>query len=707
MTDVFLECQEINELLETQNEAQARNKLIKLLDHHEKENIPYSELLNHLIRKAGLYPYLQPESARWDDQFVYEAFKVDTGRGDIKTLHREQSHVLKRIIEGQSVAISAPTSFGKSFIIDSFIALKSPKTIVIIVPTIALMDETRRRLYKKFSDKYKIITTTEAVLSENNIFIFPQERALHYVDKIEAIDLLIVDEFYKASISLEKSNKDRSLSLIRAIMKLGEKAAQRYFLAPNIKEIENNAFTQGMDFVEMLDFNTVFLEKHDLYTEIGKDIEKKKSALLEILRRDVCKTLIYAGTYVDIDRVATLIQSNYPAKQNALLENCAKWLEEHYDANWGLAQLIRRGTGVHNGRLHRALSQIQVHLFEEENGLDNIVSTSSIIEGVNTSAENVIVWRNKNGSSKLTDFSYKNIIGRGGRMFRHFIGRIYILEAPPTEENTKLDIPFPDNILMEVDETKLKTVLSEEQIKKIILHRQEMKQLIGSTFEKLLKENAFQTTDIELIKKIATDIKTDPDKWNGLSFLNSDDPAQWDRLLYAAMGFQAGDWDIEYRKFVAFVKALSRNWSESIPELLDDLAEQDIDIEKFFTLEKNVSYKLSALMSDISVLHRAILGSSVDISPFISKLSHAFLPSVVFQLEEYGLPRMISKKLHEHKVINFLDRDLTVHTAIETLNKNKVSILEASYLDEFDRYIMEYFYDGITLSSVKQSLKSV
>jgi reverse gyrase len=49
-------------------------------------------------------------------------------------------------MSGKNLAIIAPTSFGKSFIIDAFIALKQPKNTAIIVPTIALTDETRRRL---------------------------------------------------------------------------------------------------------------------------------------------------------------------------------------------------------------------------------------------------------------------------------------------------------------------------------------------------------------------------------------------------------------------------------------------------------------------------------------------------------------------------------------------------------------------------------
>lgn len=72
-------------------------------------------------------------------------------------MHREQSAILKKLINGKNLAVSAPTSFGKSFIIDAFIAIKKPKNVVIIVPTIALTDETRRRLHKKFSGNIKLL----------------------------------------------------------------------------------------------------------------------------------------------------------------------------------------------------------------------------------------------------------------------------------------------------------------------------------------------------------------------------------------------------------------------------------------------------------------------------------------------------------------------------------------------------------------------
>lgn len=702
--DIFATCHIINDHITAKEDLKARNELIKLLDYHRSENITYSPIVNHLIRSTGLYPYLQKDSSNWQERFILEAFKVDIG-GNEATLHREQSSLLKKLIEGQNIAVSAPTSFGKSFVIDAFISLRQPDNVMIIVPTIALTDETRRRLYKKFSGKYKIITTTDVVLGEKNIFIFPQERAMHYFNKLDNIDMLIIDEFYKAS---SKYDKERSPALLKAIIKLSTKAKQKYFLAPNIASIVSNVFTEGMAFEDKLGFNTVYLERKDLYEEIGNDLVKKEAALLKILFDHKAKSLIYAASYPQIEAVSKLLIADLPLSESALLIEFATWLSENYQSNWTLTSLIRRGAGVHNGQMHRSLSQIQVKLFEEERGIETIISTSSIIEGVNTSAENVIIWRNrKSGSNSILDsFTYKNIIGRGGRMFKHFIGKIFLLEKPPVEDHTQLDIEFPDSILGDIDENLYKNSLTNEQITKITVFKKEMYDIIGQeSYERLLRENVLQSNDSEFVKSIARDMKERPEEWNGLSYLNSDNSDNWDRLLYKLINLRPGEWgdgrySEQHPKFIAFMKILPNNWDYSIPEMLTVLDEHDIDINQFFKLERIASFNLSALASDINVLYKEIVHNGVDISHFISKVSHAFLPSVVYQLEEYGLPRMISKKLQKANVINFLNEQLTIHSALEIFKEIGLEeIISNSFLDSFDKYILKHFYEGITLEN--------
>jgi len=176
--DIFESCREINELMSSGSEVEARNQLIKLLDFHEKEQLEFSPLVNHLIREAGLYPYIEVETASWQERFIHEAFKVDIGLEEPVTLHREQSSILSKLIHGESLAVSAPTSFGKSFVIDSFISIQRPTNVLIIVPTIALTDETRRRLYPKLPST-KLLLLQRLSLGSEIYLYFPKREQSH------------------------------------------------------------------------------------------------------------------------------------------------------------------------------------------------------------------------------------------------------------------------------------------------------------------------------------------------------------------------------------------------------------------------------------------------------------------------------------------------------------------------------------------------
>lgn len=699
--EIFEECAVINDLLQVDDGTEARNRLIRLLDKLDRENQAYDPLLNHLIRESGLFPYLDPDTSGWQDRFVFESFKVDIGQDAPVTLHSEQSLVLKHLLDGTNLAVSAPTSFGKSLIIDAYIAIRKPTNVLILVPTIALTDETRRRLSKKFSADYKIVTTSEVELGKKNILIFPQERAIQYCDRLEYLDLLVVDEFYKAS---QEFDRERSPALLKAMMKLGEKAAQKYYLAPNISDVNDNPFTKDMLFLRM-DFNTVFLEKHELYKDIKKDAQKKNDALLRILGKQESKSLVYAGTYSNVDSVATLLIENTEREHSELLSGFSTWLATNYHPNWKLTALVKRAVGIHTGQLHRSLSQIQVHLFEErEGGLQTLVSTSSIIEGVNTSAENVIVWSNKNGKLKLNDFTYRNIIGRGGRMFRHFVGNIYILEEPPSPADTQLELTFPDQLLADVDEEKYKRELTKEQLAKLLQYREEMAQILGQeAFSRLKSDGLLISSDTELIASIVLSISNDKKTWRGLACLNAPSKDYWAWILCKVIKLVPAGWDTTYTKFAEFVKVLSTNWQLSIPELLDQLSGHDVTIEEFFKMERNATFKLTALLNDINVIQKEIVPEhKIDISPFIARLSKAFLPSCVMELEEYGLPRMLAKKIHASGLIDFEDENLDLHSAIDQLRKVKPVILgKIEGLENFDRYVLDYFFEGIEIQKSK------
>lgn len=693
--EIFETCHEINKLLSGRNEIAARNLLIRLLANIEKAGTPYPQVVNHMIRETGLFPYLQIDSASWDIKYVHQAFEVDVGRR-VATLHREQSSVLAKLLDGTSIAVSAPTSFGKSFIIDAFIAAKKPDTVVIIVPTIALMDETRRRIFKKFSKEYTVITAPDTALSSKNILIFPQERAFGYLNLLDKIDLLVVDEFYKAS---QKHDKERSPSLIKAILKLSKKSTQRYYLAPNVKKLAENAFTKGMEFIELLDFNTVYLDIKDHYSEIAGDEKKKGEKLIELISSGDQKTLIYAGTYADIKRVSDLIIDYMAKVENPYTNTFGQWLRDNYKSDWILADLADRGVGVHNGRMHRCISQLQVKLFEYDNGFNNIVSTSSIIEGVNTSAENVILWRSKIGSNNLKDFTYKNIIGRGGRMFKYFVGNIHLLDAPPLSEDAQLEIEFPEEILGTLDESGDAEHLTDRQIEKIIEYKIQMSSIVGDdNFARIKRENLLNDSDADFLLRLAMDMRNSPADWRGFAFLNSSNSSDWESTLYKVLKLKPNGWDAPWRNVVTVTKAIADNWNQDISQIIGSLEGSGIDIDEFFKLERAVTFKLSALLSDTNELHKLIINPSVDVSGFVGRMSRAFLPSAVYHLEEYGLPRMISKKLHRAGIINFEDPEMDLLVALERFKQlGAETVLTVRELSRFDRYVVKFFFDGITV----------
>lgn len=692
-TEIFEECAQINALIENSKKAEARSMVINLLDKLRRDGNEYTPLINHVIREVGLFPYIDPKTALWEDQVVVEAFKANVGDEAPVTLHSAQSHVLKRLLLGDNIAVSAPTSFGKSFIVDAFIAIRQPENVVMIVPTIALADETRRRIEHKFSHKYKIITTTDATITERNIFIFPQERSFAYLDKLEKIDMLIVDEFYKASSMFDD---DRSSSLLSAIIELGRISRQKYYLAPNIHKIADNVFTQGMQFMRLTDFKTVITKAAKIYEKRRNDEnvdEFKKNYLVNILQNNTAKTLVYAGSYNNINKVSTILADNLPYKETSLLRDFNDWLKVNYGDSFSLCQLSERGIGIHNGKMHRSLSQIQVKLFEFTEGLDTIISTSSIIEGVNTQAEQVIVWSNKNGSHKFDYFTYRNIIGRAGRMFKYFVGKVYLLEETPVQENTTLTIDFPDEVAESLDSEDPGIEISQEQNNHIKEYEAFMMDALGAEkFRQIRKQSIFKACDPRILKSLIGKLKTNPNWPRGYAALATTNTYNWREPVLDVVGLLG---DNMARLIKIAIWKMPDNWTRSIAEIYSELS--DISYEDLFSAERYLSYNLCSTLSVINMLKKSLDPTSPDISLFIGRAANAFLPKLVYQLEEYGLPRMISRKIQDSGLINLEDDSIEISEIITRFNNiGREKIIHGlNNLLPFDKFIINYFYDGI------------
>ena len=98
-----------------------------------------------------------------------------------------------------------------------------------------------------------------------------------------------------------------------------------------------------------------------------------------------------------------------------------------------------------------------VRLFNDGE-INFLVCTSTLIEGVNTKAKNVIIYENKIARQKLDYFTFNNIKGRSGRMFEHFVGRVFCFDDEPQPKLPFVDFPLhsqgdstPESLLIQLD----------------------------------------------------------------------------------------------------------------------------------------------------------------------------------------------------------------------------------------------------------------
>jgi DEAD/DEAH box helicase/Helicase conserved C-terminal domain len=391
-------------------------------------------VLDSLAHRVGLHPYAQASKLSTFERFNLEAhrpldFRID---GRAVVFHRDQAAVYRALMDGASLVLSAPTSFGKSLVIDALLASQRFNKILIIVPTIALVDETRRRM-SAFSTTHKIITHPDQPASARSIFVMTQERAIERTD-ILSLDLLIVDEFYK--LDPPDAGDERASALNHAFYKYRKIARQSYLLGPNIEGLAGEVATlSGLKFRKSA-FNTVISK---LIPVKGRS-KGKKAAFLNLAQSLTDPTLVYCKSPNQANSVLRDLINSDAVVEIPALTSAADWIGDTFHPDWSLCNGLRRGVGLHHGQMPRSVAQLMVSLFND--GLIKfLICTSSLIEGVNTSAKNVIVYSDRIGNKQLDHFTFKNIQGRAGRMKRHFKGHVYIFDKPPEPESAVVDIP--------------------------------------------------------------------------------------------------------------------------------------------------------------------------------------------------------------------------------------------------------------------------
>jgi hypothetical protein len=430
-------------------------RLAQLLDNHH-DLVSYREAFSALARAVGLWNYVDKDTADVRDAMLAEAVTLDELDGI--TLHREQVAALNTLLAGRNLVLSAPTSFGKSILIDALLASGRYGRVAIVLPTIALLDEFRRRIERRFASRFTLVMyhSQPAPPEGNVIFLGTQERLLNRPD-LGRLDLAVVDEFYKLDPARQD---DRSLTLNAAVYQLLRRSSQFFFLGPNIESVRYSVDTRWRFDCLHTRFSTVAVDTYDL-----RGIKNKEKRLDEELRdHQNWPALVFISSP---DRANSLAGRLAEGGHFASVPDFPAWIDENFGENWELSRVVAAGVAVHHGRIPRALAAHFVRMFNKEE-LPVLICTSTLIEGVNTAAKSVLIFDKKINRRDYDFFTFSNIRGRAGRLGQHHVGSVFLFHAPPEQQTIEVEPPLfgdlddaPDELVVHISEEDTTQTISD------------------------------------------------------------------------------------------------------------------------------------------------------------------------------------------------------------------------------------------------------
>ena len=346
------------------------------------------------------------------------------------------------------------------------------------------------------------------------------------------------------------------------------------------------------------------------------------------------------------------------------------------------------------------MSQFVVRAFNEEQ-LRFLICTSTLIEGVNTRAKNVVIWDSKIANRPLDFFTFNNIRGRSGRMFHHFVGRVFLFKEPPTELQTYVNFPTftqdtatPDSLLIQIDTADLL-----EPARKRIEKYTDAKVLTLKT----LRDNKSIDPDAQVSLAKHIDDNVDP-YWPQLAW---DNFPTFEQLKFAyellwkflvpqkrkkagvASGFQLAvkTWQLYRSKDVALrIKAElkpGRFAAKTSDEAVERVLRFDRNWAGFRTPTAAHGF-VTDIQHEILSARKLPFG---NYSVFVGRLENLFRPAVVAALDEYGVPLQTAERIH-----TFLRTNDDLDEALANLKRLEVAKLPVS---TFEKQLLRDVQDAI------------
>lgn len=383
----------------------------------------------------------------WNDAFTEQYVYGDVCRS-------EQQNLLVHFFETKkddTISVIAPTSYGKSELILSAVKEYAGRKICVLTSTKALLIQTKKRVQQISKAIFpKIVVHPEMYNPSDSscLAVLTQERLLRIFkkDSLLSFDCIIVDEAHEM---LDDDSRSRTLAnVIIVAQKRNPKVAFK-FLTPflvdstNLKARYTTYNIEGFKVSEYIKTEKYFL--YDLRNHTGlKLYDQFLNKYLPISDNRNCgfeedvvkaysagKNIIYLNKSMDIEKFALALADVLPEVDSELIQTACDNISEYLQPQYNLLICLRKGIIYHHGSVPDAIRIYIEDLYKKDDAVRYVVTSSTLLSGINLPAERMFILDNKRGRSNLSHDSFKNLVGRVCRfseIFNGENGNLYRLE---------------------------------------------------------------------------------------------------------------------------------------------------------------------------------------------------------------------------------------------------------------------------------------
>ena len=457
----------------------------------------------------GYYPVTEFISRQFNDtndfiKIINSSF-LENFRNNGIYLTEQQSEMINHFKENndKTVSVVAPTSYGKSELIMNLISDNRKSNICILVPTKALLSQTKKRLLKskEFSIDRKIVTHPDMYQASDKDFIaiVTQERLMRLLEKVPqlAFDIVIIDEAHNL---FDNDNRNKLLGASIAVLFYRNNLIKFKFLSPflidasNLKvkfcEYEiveqrisenlkiNNYYT--VDVLENLEMNA-----YDQFLNTFVKIKNvpENSEIDFISEYSSKKNIVYLNSPPKLEKVARILADRNPKLFSQKLEKACDEISNYLHSDYNLIYCLKKGVVYHHGTVPDIVKLYIEDLYTKESELKYMVCSSTLLEGVNIPAEKLFLLDYRKGrGSRLTASQFKNLSGRICRFSELF-----------SRNNENLKLLEPDVYVI-----KSKYIRSDANIHKFLQDTiKEDKKIVDNPQNVLLKNTELTDANID------------------------------------------------------------------------------------------------------------------------------------------------------------------------------------------------------------------